>query len=75
MRGLVENDSLVSIEQNAIFDMPAHGAGEYNFLQIAALLQQVIQGVAVGDANYVLLDDRAVVENIGYVVAGGAESA
>src|SRR5207253_4815044 len=31
-------------------------------------LEQVVQGVAVGNADYVLLDDGAVVENVGYVV-------
>jgi len=52
--------------------MPTNGAGEHNLLQVAALLEQVVQGVAVGNADYVLLDDGAVVENVGYVVAGGS---
>src|SRR5437868_7176478 len=53
--------------------MPANGAGEHNFLQVAALLNHVLDSVAMGNAGYVLLDDRSFVEGGGDVMAGGAD--
>src|SRR5580704_3539964 len=70
---LMENNRLISVKQNAIFDVPAHRAGEYDFFQVAAFVQQVVQRIAVGNADDVLLDDGAVVEDFGDVVAGGAD--
>ena len=34
---------------------------------------QIVERIAVGDADHVLLDDRAIVEHLGDVVAGGAD--
>ena len=42
--------------------MPADGAREHDFFDVAALLDQIVDGVAVVDADDVLLDDGAVVE-------------
>src|SRR5205807_1411261 len=67
---LVENDCLVSVKEDAILDVPAHGTRQDYLLQVAAFLQQVVEGVAVRDADYVLLDDWAIVQNLGDVVAG-----
>ncbi len=53
--------------------MPTDGAGKHDLLQVAALLQQVVERVAVGDANHVLLDDGAVIENVGHVMAGSSD--
>ena len=53
--------------------MPANGSGEHDAFQIAPLLDQVFELIAVRDAGDVLLDDRSVVENLGYVVAGRAD--
>ena len=59
---LVENYRLIAVQQHSVFIMPADGAGKHNFFQVAAFLNQVIQRVAVGDPDHVLLDDGAVVE-------------
>src|ERR1035441_8848978 len=63
----VEDDGLPSIQQHAIVEMPAHGAGEHNLLQVASLLHQVMHGVAVRDARDLLFDDGAFVEHLGDV--------
>lgn len=70
MGGKSEYDSLVSVDQHAVFQMPSYGAGEDYFLEITALANQVFHGIAMGDPNDVLFDDRTVVENLGDVVAG-----
>src|SRR5215467_9610877 len=70
---LLENHRLVTVEQDAIFDVPAHAAGEDNFLKIAAFLEKVFDRVTMGNADDVLFDDGAVVENFGDVVTGGAD--
>src|SRR5580698_200301 len=66
----VENHGLVPVEENPVVDVPAHRAGEHNFFKIAPFLQQVVERITVRDANHVLLDDRAVVEHLGDVMAG-----
>ncbi len=53
--------------------MPADGAGKHDFLEVAAFADKVFDGIAVGDAHDILLDDGAVVEDFGDVVAGGAD--
>src|SRR5450755_1026767 len=70
---LLEDYRLVSIEQNAVFHMPANSARQHDFFQIAALLDQIVDGVAMVDADDVLLDDGAVVEYLGNVVGGSAD--
>src|SRR5690242_14390193 len=69
---LVKNDRLIPVQEDAIFDMPAHGARQDYLLQVTAFLEEIVEGVAVRDANYVLFDDGAVVQNFGDVVAGRA---
>jgi hypothetical protein len=70
---LVEDDRLVSIAQNAAIEVPADGAGKDDALEVAAAGDEVFHLVAVRDACHVLLDDGAVVEHFGDVVAGGAD--
>ena len=41
--------------------------------QVAALANEVLDRVAVGDADHVLLDDRAFVQDRGDVMAGRAD--
>ena len=49
------------------------GAGEHGLLHVAALADEILDLVAVGNAHHVLFDDGAVVEDGGDVVAGGAD--
>ena len=53
--------------------MPADGAGEDHAFEIAPPGDEVFDLVAMRDADYVLLDDGAVVEQIRNVVAGSAD--
>ena len=70
---LVEHNSLVAVAENPSVQVPAHGAGEDNALQIAATGDQVFHLVPVGDAGHLLLDDGAVVEQVSDVMACGAD--
>src|SRR5207244_10559672 len=60
-------------EQDAALDVPADSAGEDHLFQVAAFLQQVVEGTAVGDAHDILLNDGTVIEDFGDVMAGGAD--
>jgi hypothetical protein len=68
-----KHDGLVSVHEYAIFNMRSHGTREHNFLQVAPLADEILDRVTVRYADYVLLDDRAIVEDFGDVVAGGAD--
>src|SRR5690554_7139714 len=47
-------------------------AGQYVLLNILTQANHVFDGVAMADANNVLLDDRAFIKILGYVVAGSS---
>ena len=49
--------------------MPADSAGEDNFFEVTAFADEVFDGVAVGDADYILFDDGAVLQLIRDIVA------
>src|SRR5882672_10473959 len=71
---LIENYSFsVPVEQDPVVDVPADGPGQDDFFEVAALLDEVFDGIAVRDPDDILLDDGAVVEYLGNVVAGGAD--
>ena len=72
MNSLGEDYRLVPVKQHAVFNVPAHRTREHYFFQIAALLQQVFERVAMGDAYHILLNDGAVIEYVGHVVAGSS---
>src|ERR1700685_973893 len=72
-RRVLEDHSLVSVNQNAIFDVPAHCAGEHDFFEVAAFADEIFDCFAMRYTDYVLLDDGAVVEDFSNVVAGGAD--
>jgi hypothetical protein len=69
-RGLLEYYSLVSVQQDAVFDVPANCARENNFFYIPAFLDEIVDGIAVVDTDHVLLNDGAIVEDLGNVVGG-----
>ena len=54
-------------------DVAEDGAGEDDFFEILAEADQVFDGLAMGDTDDVLFDDRAFVEVGGDVVAGGSD--
>jgi len=58
----LEDYGLVAVEQDAVFDVPAHGAGQRDAFHIAALFDKVFQRIAVRDARYALLNNRSVIE-------------
>jgi len=65
---LLKHYRLVPIQQNPILNVPADCAGEHHFFDVAAFFDELFDGVAVRDADYVLLDDRAIIEDFGDVV-------
>src|SRR5277367_6486750 len=69
---LLENDGFISIEQDAVFDVPANGAREDDLFDVAAFLDEFVDGVAMRYALDALFDDRAVVEHLGDVMRRGA---
>ena len=68
-----EDDGLVGVGEDAVVEVPADGAREDEALEVAALLDEVGELVVLRDAGDVLLDDGAFVEDLGDVVAGGAD--
>src|SRR5947209_18557317 len=70
---LVEDHSLILVKQDAVLDVPADGAGEDYFFQVAAFLQKIVECIAVRDANDVLLNDGTVIEDFGDGMAGGSD--
>src|SRR6266851_6388172 len=69
----LENDRLVAIKKNAILNVPADGAGQYDAFHVTAFFDKVFQSVAVRDACHALLDDRSIVEDFRDVVRGSAD--
>ena len=57
-----EHHCLVVIRQHLLVDVAEDGAGEDDFFEVFAEADEVFDGLAVGDADDVLLDDRALVE-------------
>ncbi len=53
--------------------MPADSARQDDLFEIATLLDEVLNGIAMGNAHDILLDDGTVVEFFGDVVAGRAD--
>jgi hypothetical protein len=69
---LLKDYSFVPIQQDAVFHMPADGAGQDNLLDVAAFLNEIVDGVAMVDADNILFDDGAIVEYLSDVVGGSA---
>lgn len=43
----VENHRFIPVQQDAIFDVPANGAREDHFFQVAAFLNQILERIAM----------------------------
>jgi len=71
--GSSENHGLVAIQKDPVFNVPADGAGENDLFQVAAFANEILHGIAVGDADYILFNDGTIVENFCDVVAGCAD--
>ena len=70
---LAEDDGPVAVQQDPVLDVPAHGAGQGDALDVAPDARQLGDAVGVVDARDLLLDDRSLVEPLGDVVGGGAD--
>lgn len=68
-----ENYGFIPVKQDSVLQLPAHGAGEDHFFEVASFLEKVIEGIAMGDADNILLNNRAIIEYFGHIVAGGAD--
>ncbi len=70
---LLKDDGLISVQQDAVFHVPAHGARQDHFFDVAALLDKIVDGVAMVNADDILLDDGAIIEHLSNIVSGGAD--
>src|SRR5580704_11004370 len=70
---LFEDDGLVVVEQDSVFNVPTNGAGENHFFKVAPSFHQVFKRIAMRDARDALFDDGAVVEDFSDIVRGGAD--
>ena len=66
----LEDHGAVAVNQDAVLQVPADGASEDTPLDLPAEADQVLYGVAVGNVGDVLVDDRASIELLRYVVGG-----
>ena len=69
-RRFLKDHSFIAVKKNAVFHVPANRPGEDHFLEIAAFADEIFDGIAVRDPDYILFDDRTVVEDFGDIVAG-----
>jgi hypothetical protein len=69
----LKDDRLVAVEEDAVFYVPANGAGQDQFFDVASFLDEVFDGVAMIDADDVLFDDGAIVEHLSNVVGGRSD--
>ena len=72
-RTLVEDYGLVAVNDYAVAEVKVDGAGEDGLFEVAAFANEVVDGVAVRDADDVLVDDGALIEFGGDVVGGGTD--
>src|SRR5919106_5672729 len=70
---LAENHRAIAVEEDAVLDVPAHGAGEGHALHVAPDARELGDAMGVVDAGDLLLDDRPFVEVLGDVVGGGTD--
>ncbi len=70
----IKHHGLVAVDDDAIFEVPADGLGEDDFLEVAAEALEVFHVVTVGDVADVLGDDGAFIEDRGDVMRGGADN-
>src|SRR3546814_2443035 len=68
-----EDDGLVAVDDDAVLDMPAHGARQHLTLEIAAETAQIEYFVTMRDTAGVLIDDRSLIERRGHVTCGCAD--
>jgi hypothetical protein len=64
---------LATIQNDAILEMEAQRAGQHAALDVTALADQVIRGIAMADALDVLVDDRTLVEVGSDIMRRGAD--
>ncbi len=64
----IKHSCLLAIDQHPPFNMTAHCAGQYNFLEIPSLSNQILNRIPVAYADHVLLDDRPLVQILRRIV-------
>src|SRR5438046_720176 len=70
---LVEHDGLAAVHHDAVLEVAAQRRGEHALLEVAAFAHEIVDGIAMGTADRLLLDDRPLVEIRRHVVAGRAD--
>src|SRR5450755_3308659 len=70
---LLKDHGFIPIKQDAVFHAPADGPRQDDLFDVAALLDEVVDGVAVVDADDILVDDGAIVEYLSNVMSRGSD--
>ena len=70
---LTEDDRFVFVYQNFAFDVLLDGTREDDLFEIFPLIDQISDGVFVGDSDDLLLDDRSGIQLGRYVMARGPD--
>src|SRR5438105_3029273 len=61
------------MDEDAVFDMPAHGARQHGPFDVAAGPFDIIQVFPMSNMADILVDNRAVIEVAGDIVRGGPD--
>src|SRR6267142_6929167 len=66
---LLKYHSLIAVEQNPVFDMPANRARKHHFFDVAAFFDELFNSVPVRDSDHILFNDGPIVEYFGHIVS------
>ena len=66
-----EDDRASAVDDDAVLEVQRHSARQDQPLDVAADALEIVDALAMVDANHVLIDDRSVVKLFGNVVGGG----
>jgi len=69
---LIETAVLFAVDQDAVFQVGAHGPCQDYPFQVASFADEVLDRIAMADSDGILRDDRATIEVRGDVMAGGS---
>jgi hypothetical protein len=70
---LIEHDGFVAITENTALQMPRYRPRQHRFLDIPALLDEILDLIPVRNAHDILFDNRTVVQCRGNVVTRRAD--
>ena len=70
---LIKNNRFVSVDKNPVFQVPANGIGQHQFLQVPAITNHFPDTSPVADAGYILMNDGTCIQIFGDVMGRGSD--